>query len=666
MRSDALGLFWQDEPPPPKEKKEKVVPTPPERTWELPDYLPNLEEARALVIDEYTGPELFAARGERMVFDIEVYPNFFLCGFRSMKTGKIAKFELYYGEWNDPYALDKMQWIAANCTLVGFNSYSFDVPIMSIAASGKATNAMLQDATQAIIVLEEKSRDVLKRMKVKMLKPDHIDLIEVAPLSASLKKYAGRLHSKRLQDLPFVPGTELSEDQVTILRWYWVNDLVNTQLVYDELQEQLLLREAMSEEYGLDLRSKSDAQVAEAVITAEVTKLQGMRPQRTAVLPGTVYQYRPPRWMRFQSALMQYVLSVVASTPYIVQDSGYVKLPQHIKDLPVQIAGGTYRMGNGGLHSSEESAAHVADDEFELIDIDMTSFYPFIILNLGLFPPHIGPDFLTVYRQIVDRRVAAKRAGNKVVADSLKITINGSFGKLGSPYSVLYAPDLLIQTTLTGQLTLLMLIERLELVGINVVSANTDGIVVKVRKSMRELLKAIVKQFEEETKFQTEETHYRGLYSRDVNNYIAVKTGGKGVKTKGTYANPWADPALAIFRFHKNPVTTVCVEAIENLLVKGVPITTTIRECNDIRKFVAVRDVKGGAWKEGVYLGKTVRWYYAAGETGVMIYANSGNKVPRSEGAKPLLDLPDSLPDDLDWDWYITETEEMLRAIGYT
>ncbi|MEG7688959.1 hypothetical protein U2044_15310, partial [Listeria monocytogenes] len=59
-----------------------------------------------------------------------------------------------------------------------------------------------------------------------------------------------------------------------------------------------------------------------------------------------------------------------------------------------------------------------------------------------------------------------------------KIMINGTFGKTGSQYSVLFAPTMLIQTTITGQLSILMLIEWHEHYGIPVISANTDGIVI--------------------------------------------------------------------------------------------------------------------------------------------------------------------------------------------
>ncbi|WP_202050083.1 hypothetical protein, partial [Acinetobacter baumannii] len=248
-------------------------------------------------------------------------------------------------------------------------------------------------------------------------------------------------------------------------------------------------------------------------------------------------------------------------------------------------------MGVGGLHSSESCIAHLAKDGYLLIDRDVASFYPNIILNLGLFPKHLGSAFLTVYRSLVERRLKAKGLTkssdlsiaelNKVIADSIKITINGSFGKLGSKYSNLYSPDLLIQVTLTGQLSLLMLIEALYLNGINVVSANTDGIVIKPRMTQYNLLNEIVKSWENHTKFETEETQYRAIFNRDVNNYIALKKHfdkeskqwldtfpqgtklDKRVKGKGVFAE--AD-------IWKNPANGICVDALIAFLDEGKPI----------------------------------------------------------------------------------------------
>ena len=141
-------------------------------------------------------------------------------------------------------------------------------------------------------------------------------------------------------------------------------------------------------------------------------------------------------------------------------------------------------MGIGGLHSTESGRSVHSDHEYVLVDADVASQYPSIILQTGLTPMSLGEPFLEVYGAIKDERLVAKRAKDKVKDKGLKIALNGSYGKLGSPYSVLYAPHLMIATTLTGQLSLLMLIERAESAGIPVVSGNTDGVVFRCPRKL--------------------------------------------------------------------------------------------------------------------------------------------------------------------------------------
>ena len=682
-RADMAGIFWDDTPPPKPPKAEKPKRTPPERTWERPDYLPNLAEALAFRVPQFEDWELAvaAAKRERFVFDIECYENYFLIAFTSLVSGKVVYFERTS---NHDFNADKLRWIVETFCLVSFNGIGYDMPILALALSGKSPS-QLKYATNEIITNGARPQDVLRTFKVKALKCNHIDLIEVAPLQASLKIYGGRLHAPRMQDLPFPPETILSPEQMAIVRWYCVNDLTNTAILHESLKGELTLREQMSKEYGIDLRSKSDAQIAEAVIGDGIHKVLGKRPQKPEIAPGTVYRYKVPAFLRYQSPLMQWALNVVRNAQFIVSEDGNIGMPQELKELEIKIADGVYRMGIGGLHSSEKCAAHYADSRTLLIDRDVTSYYPMIILNQGLYPQHLGTAFLKVYKSLVDRRLAAKKAGDKVVADSLKITINGSFGKLGSKYSILYAPDLLIQVTVTGQLALLMLIERLELVGIPVVSANTDGIVIKCPKDRQAECDAIVHQWERETGFETEDTQYLAVFSRDVNNYIAVKKAydkqnkcwldtPSGCKTKGAYSSP-EKPSD---RLHKNPTNEICVDAVLALLTKGTPIMTTVRGCTDIRKFASVRTVSGGAVKiyEDVlpelgskqeYLGKSIRWYYGTGprSKGELVYGKSGNTVPRSEGATPMMDIPDQFPSDVNYEWYAAEAEKMLQQIGY-
>ena len=678
MRNDAVGFFWNDTPPP-RIVKEQPKREPPEPTWLDPSYLPGLEEARAFPVKVLSIDELvtLASRGDHFIVDVEVYPNYFLAVFTHVLSGAV----FYLEEIDGVSKLDTQMftWILTTLTSIGFNSLSFDLPICTLAAAGLPP-AVLWEATKKIIVDNIRGWEVLREYKVKSLKCDHIDLIEVAPLQASLKTYAGRLHAHKMQDLPFAPGTVLTMDQITIVRWYCVNDTSNTDLLRRCLEEHVNLRYELSNEYRVDLRSKSDAQIAEAVIGEELKRRTGTRPQKPEIEVGTVYKYRVPPFLQYRTPLMNWALGIIREANFVVEYTGSIGMPEEIKELKLEINGSVYRMGIGGLHSSEQTTAHYTDQHYQLIDKDVTSYYPFIILNLGLAPHHLGVPFLHVYRGIVERRIAAKKAGNDIVAQSLKIVVNGSFGKLGSKYSILYSPDLLIQVTLTGQLSLLMLIERLELAGIPVVSANTDGIVIKCPRHLHPTMDAIVAQWEVDTGFPTEETRYLALFSRDVNNYVAIKQKQDkatkewlmqpdGTKNKGAYANPWASSKNPETKLHKNPTATICVEAVEAYLTTGAPVSSTIRGCTDITKFVAVRTVKGGAvkvWEDGhtEYVGKTVRWYYATGVDGELVYAGSGNKVPRSDGARPLMVLPDQFPADVDFVWYETEAVRILRDIG--
>lgn len=666
LRFDSQGLFWTDEQiltsrrGRPKSEKVQEKRTPPERTWEAPDYLPHLDEAQSADIQQMTDQEIVEAAmsKDRFFYDVECTVNYFLVCFKSLKTKKGVFFELSEDQTIDTR---KLAWVIQNLTVVGFNSRAYDYPVLQLAMKG-ASNAQLWEATIKIIKQNTPSWKISDE-NVKALK--HIDLIAVAPLDGSLKTYGGRLHAPRLWDLPFPPGMALNREQRTITRWYCWNDLELTEYMYEGLREQIELRETLEQEYaGLDLCSLSDAQIAEAVITHELAKI-GVKAQKGPMKVGEVYKYIPPPFLKFQSEYLQAVFNMVCSLDFIVGNEGYTIIPEQLTSHKVRIGEAHYQMGMGGLHSSEKCVAYVCDGSFVLKDRDVTSYYPKIALNCRFFPPHLGEAFLTVYDGLVKRRVLAKKNKQKAIAESLKITVNGSFGKTANKYSVLYAPNMMFQITLTGQLSLLMLIEDLEKHAIQVVSANTDGIVLKVPCGMEEIADECIKRWEATTGFETEETEYKKLFIRDVNNYIAVKRGG-GVKLKGAFANPWGQSDQGIYRFHKNPVTTICIEAVCEYLENGKGLRETIESCKDVRKFVSIRKVKNGAVYAGQFLGKVIRWYYAKEPEGEMVYADSGNLVPKSQGAAPLMALPHdhSLPADINLDWYVQEAEKLLKTLS--
>lgn len=242
-----------------------------------------------------------------------------------------------------------------------------------------------------------------------------------------------------------------------------------------------------------------------------------------------------------------------------------------------------------------------------------------------------------------------------VEMNSKKLVCNSSFGKLGSKYSPLYAPDLMLQVTISGQLALLMLVEALELAGIPVVSGNTDGIVIRCPKDRYNDLNLIVKKWEIATGLETEETRYKELYIQSVNNYIAIKE-DNSYKAKGCFSKPGLS---------KNPTNIICTEAVTALIVGNIPVEETICNCKDIKKFITVRAVKGGAYKDNIYLGKIIRWFYGKDITGTIQYIMNNHTVPNTEGAIPIMDIPDEFPNNVNHQWYIDKTNKILHEICY-
>lgn len=592
---------------------------------------------------------------KQLFLDVECYPNYFLALFMDAE-GKCKAFEQYEGNPLDTAGL-RAYMEHPKLEVVTFNGNYYDVPICTLALTGADCGSLFR-ATEQIITQDMRPWDFYRAYALVEPEVDHVDLIEVAPGMVSLKIYMGRMHCKRMQDLPYEPGTMLTPEQRLDVKKYCRNDLFGTVELAAKLKGQVDLRRSMSQMYGVDLRSKSDAQIAEAVLKADTQKITGREVKRVPINYRSFF-YQPPAYIRFITKDMRDKLEIIKTSEMVVKDTGHVEMPKAIENMKIEIAGKSYKVGIGGLHSQESEVSHYAADDEEICDVDVTSYYPNLMLNMEMVPPAIGEHFPTVFRNILTERVAAKRSKDKVKDLALKIVLNGTFGKTSNKYSILYNPEMMVRVTLTGQLSLLMLIELFEYKGIHVLSANTDGIVVKYKKDQKPLFEKCVAVWEKASNLNMEFTQYRSIHNRDVNNYIAIKPDGS-VKTKGVYALPQygASPLM------KSPQNEICVEAVVEHLVNGTPIESSIRNCTDIRKFLTLRTVQGGAFKEGYALGKAIRWYYARNVDGTIVYKTNGNTVPRTEGAKPCMDLPDMLPDDIDYGWYEREANEILMALG--
>lgn len=591
-------------------------------------------------------------------WDIEIFNNYLLIAFKNPTSNKMLTFEVKGA--NNSLTLtqvDQINYIFMSREVFGFNSNSFDMPILLLALSQSPVSTIKMLANE-IITNQLQQWQSLKLINKQVPKPfDHFDLKEVAiGVQVSLKLYGGRLGSNKLQDLPFNPNAILTEEQMALIKSYCENDLDTNIDLYNAIKPAIDLRKDMTSTYGIDLRSKSDAQIAEALIKLELEKIKGERIYKPELASNQTFRYKAPSYISFKTKELQELFEEIKQQEFTLTKTGGIELPEVLKKSKIKLGKSTYKLGIGGIHSTEKKQSVVANAEQLICDRDVTSYYPSMIINNSWYPEQLGKEFLSLYKNIYNERIKAKKEGNKIVADTYKIVLNGSFGKLGSRFSILYAPNLLLNVTLTGQLSLLMLIEELELNNINVISANTDGFVSVMNNNQYQTYDAICNTWELNTDLALEETTYKALHSRDVNNYCAITTDNK-IKGKGVFT---------LGQLSKNPQYEITVEAVIAYLKDGIAIEETILNCKDITKFCCVRTVAGGGKYKGNYLGKVVRWVYTIdGEP--ILYQKNGNKVATSDGAYPVMDLSEvscDVWDKIDYKKYIEISNKLLADIG--
>lgn len=617
-------------------------------------------KARPLIHREFmTQADIQNNVGTDLILDGEFYPNYAMFGFKSVKLGKYLRFD-------NTFKPSLLSWLLYNYRTVGFNSITYDLPMLW-AWFFNDQPEFLKAVSNALIQSEKRTNEIEKEFGFtcyKIPERSHVDLFNVCPLKGSLKLYGARLHSKRIQDLPFPDYVELEDWQKPIVDDYNYNDLDVTELIFNFCKERLELREHISTEYGEDLMSKSDAQMAEVVISKEVGKLNKRWVKRPEIEAGTIYKYSIQPYLKYQTKSMQECLDRVRKADFVLGHNGKIIPPKELEE-PVQIGNSWYSLGIGGLHSKDKCKTYKAINGYRLKDIDVTSYYPNAILNMQLYPIAMGPNFLTIYKGFKDQRVYAKKNGLFTKDKGLKIFLNGVSGKFSDEWSKMYSPGHTIQMNLTGQLSILLLAEMFEFQGMEIVSANTDGLVVYYKDEYEDKVAHTIKQWEVATNFQLEDVDYSAYCARDVNAYFAVKKDAKSlkdVKVKGPYSEVGSQSGTQL---DNNPIHLICSDAIKLFLINGTPYEKTIRECTDITRFIVVRNVKGGAAFRGEYLGNVVRWYYSNKSYDCIQYITSGNKVAETDNCMPCMDLPDSIPSDLNYQWYIDKCVDILHDIGY-
>lgn len=360
-------------------------------------------------------------------------------------------------------------------------------------------------------------------------------------------------------------------------------------------QEEVLLRYRISEEYNVDVFSASRSTIADKVIVKLYSKFTGLHPKafidtktiRRKILVSEILSDK----IAFSTPELNDILSDIRSLTLRGEKGEF--------DREFTFMGTSYTIATGGLHSNEIPAVYVEDSDSIIVDRDVASYYPNMIRSLKVCQKHLIPKaWFRIADTIVDERLEHKHLAKDKSLDSidrdkhataaacLKIVANaGIFGKMGSEKSFLCDKKAMYQVTINGQLFLLMLIEKLELAGIHVISANTDGIVTIVPRELEQTADDICHWWEKHLGLELEFTYYTKYVTEGVNSYLTVKRGGSS-KFKGRM-----NPKMFLEDLSKGYNSPIVAKCVTEYFINGTPVMETLRNAKSILDFCRTQNV---------------------------------------------------------------------------
>lgn len=498
------------------------------------------------------------------IFDIEIYQNFFCIGVLNYSDKKFNCYKLsqYHDDWEQIISF----W--RESMLIGYNNIHYDNIMMNyiIERITEMSSLSTIEKIQRLYTLNEylfnnkEDSDFKKNIsKYKYANNyEYIDMMEVIReglQTKSLKGVGVNLRHEKLQELPYAPSNILTLDQMNEVEEYNLNDCIITMKVFDVSQVRIEMRELIGNVFNVNLITSSDSGIAKEIFKTKYCELANVE-WNTIKDTATFHRkiliadiIRP--WVKFRTREAKEFLERISRKEIICIEEETSHNP--FTSIEWEFKGVLLTIAKGGIHSVDEPGIFESNDEYDLVDIDVASWYPRLMLNNKRFPAHLNQEVVyRVLNELTDMRLDAKSKAKveKIFAainEGLKISINTFYGLLGRK-GVLFDEFVKYMVTINGELGLIMLIEDLYLHGLQTISVNTDGVVIKLRKSDRPKLNRVVEQWENKVNAKLEFTEYSKYIRKDINNYMCIKKNGE-IKAKGRFV-----PQLGILKGFEQPV----------------------------------------------------------------------------------------------------------------
>lgn len=517
-----------------------------------------------------------------VVYDVEVLKNVFTNTVLDTETGILRTFEI--SQRKNEIKEMCQYFTQTDAYFVGYNNVHFDNVIVNyiIMYHEDLKNLPVERWNDSIYKLtkfimnkdtDQKLWEEYKYAKY-FLSIDIMTLLFSTQLRTGLKSTQATMHYPNVEEFICDWNEELPLNRIDELINYNENDVRSTNQLLSLCEDRLRIRENVIKRFNIDCLSKDDVNLGMEILKYRYLKATNKKwkdikdlrsPANTVDLEKIIFP-----WIEFKDPKLQLLLTEMKQQHNVSPGrKGY--------EHTFLYGGMKVTVGVGGIHGDCGTGIIQPKDDEMLADSDVGSLYPSMMIEHGLYPPHLGIEFLEEYTDIRTERFEYKRLKMKLDDITFKYCLNGVSGNLQQEFSWVYSPETVMKIRINGQLLLLMLTERLLKAGCKLKQINTDGILYILKKDNQKICEQICKDWETQTKLTLETEYFKLFYQLSVNDYFCVTLDG-GIKKKGFF--------LTTTALGKGLSPKIIPEAIIKYFIDGTPVKQTIEQCTDIRKFL--------------------------------------------------------------------------------
>ena len=607
------------------------------------------------------------------VYDIEVFPNCFHCLVKKVEHNEYYYFEISKRK-NQLEELVNF-FTDSSIMMCGYNNIHYDNPIINyiLAQYNKFLNwdylsicYDIYDLSNLIITSENSSSYKKWKYSTRFETLDLLTMMFSEKLRCGLKEMQVTMQYPNVQEYEGDFSKPIQTEDIDKMIQYNKNDVDSTEALLMKNIDNIKLRLGIQKEFNVDVLNKDGV-----AIGMEILKIKYL--QKTNKTWKDIKDLRSPcniisldkiilPFITFETPILQKLLEEMKQQKVSPGRKGYEK---HFLLDNVEIS-----VGVGGIHSRNDPEIIIPKENEVLLDSDVASLYPSLLINYQCIPPHLGNEFLDIYSQIRSDRLIAKKNKDKIKNETYKLALNGLTGNLQNEFSWVYSPEAVMKIRINGQLLLLMLTEKIIKAGGKIKQLNTDGVLYLFPKNKLDLLNSILKEWETLTKLELETDEFECFYQYAINDYVAALKGyseskdPKLIKKKGMFI----DEVI----LGKGMQPMIIPYALNKYLIDKIPIEKTIKECTDLHKFITYQKVnkKFSVEYNNELISRINRYYVST--KGYYLYKckvdDNGKRsgfinMLKGFGVKIVNNLNElkSFPTDINYFYYIKECKKIIN-----